>query len=207
MFARSAELLDHVLALLDGRPAYPTQRCEAAFVACGVAFEHAHGLRMLFEQGCPTTAMSVLRLQFEALVRGIWILYAAPDDAIEKLTAELTIESQKAASKLPMLADMVKAILVSAPAEVSSMVVQFKEISWAAMNSYVHAGTHSILRHRDGYPIPLVLQVMQNTNGLVSMTGMLAAIVTGDAEVIGPMRSVQTQFRDCLPALLPHAAV
>lgn len=204
MMKRSDELYVAIIDLLNDVPVYPSERNEAAMVACGIAFEHALGLRVLLESGCLTSAVSMLRLQFEALTRAMWLLYAASDLAVEKLTAPLTLETEKAANKLPMVSEMVEMIVKTAPPEASRMLVQFRDVSWRAMNSFVHSGIHPLLRHREGYPLPLILQIMQNSNGLLTMTGMLAAILTGDERCTKPMRKIQTDFIDCLPQLLPQ---
>ena len=202
MLARSAELQNEILHLLENVPAHPGERFEACLAACGVALEHAQALRILFDIGCPTTAMSVLRLQFEALTRAMWMLYAATDLAIQKLTAPLTVESERVANKLPQVSDMVDAIVKKAPVEASAMLVQFKDVSWSAMNSYVHSGIHPLRRHREGYPHQLILRILQNSNGLMTMTGMLAAILTGNEHCTKPMRAIQLKFKECLPPLL-----
>lgn len=201
MLTRSAELQDEILQLIASRPPHPGGRYETTMVACGVAMEHATALRLLFEQGCPTTAAAVMRLQFEALTRAMWLLYAASDLAIQKLTSPLTAESERAANKLPSVSEMVEAIAKRAPMEASAMLVQFKDVTWSAMNSYVHSGIHPLRRHAEGYPMPLVLQILQSSNGLLTMTGMVAAILTGDQRCIDPMRQIQVKFSDCLPEL------
>lgn len=202
MLTRSTELQEEILRLVSSRPPHPGERFETAMVACGVAMEHATALRLLFEQGCPTTAVSVMRIQFEALTRAMWMLYAASDLAIQKLASPLTTESERAANRLPMVSEMVESIVKHAPAEASAMLVQFKDVTWSAMNSYVHSGIHPLRRHAEGYPLPLVLQILQSSNGLLTMTGMVAAILTGDERCIEPMRKIQTRFSDCLPELV-----
>jgi hypothetical protein len=193
--------------LIDDVPVYPGARNEVAMVACGVAFEHAEGLRILFDATCSTSAVSMLRLQFEALTRAMWLLYAASDLAVEKLTAPLTPESEKMANKLPMVGDMVELIVKKAPPAASQMLVQFKDTSWSAMNSYVHSGIHPLRRHAEGYPPYLILQILRNSNGLNTMTGMLAAILTGDERCIKPMREIHRGFADCLPPLLAQGMI
>lgn len=201
MMKRSDELYVAIIDLLNDVPVYPGERSEAAMVACGIAFEHALGLRVLLESSCPTSAVSMLRLQFEALTRAMWLLYAASDLAVEKLSAPLTLETEKVANKLPMVSEMVEMIVKKAPPEASRMLVQFRDVSWGAMNSFVHSGIHPLRRHREGYPLQLILQIMQNSNGLITMTGMLAAILTGDERCTKPMRKIQMDFIDCLPPL------
>lgn len=202
MMKRSEQLHVAIVELLVDAPIYPGERNEASMVACGIAFEHAQGLRILFQTNCPTSAVSMLRLQFEALTRAMWLLYAASDQAVEKLTAPFTLESAKIANKLPMVNEMVAMIVKRAPPAASQMLVQFKDVSWDAMNSFVHSGIHPLRRHVEGYPLQMILQILQNSNGLNTMTGMLAAILTGDERCIKPMRKIQNDFTDCLPTLI-----
>ena len=62
---------------------------------CSVAFEHAESFKMLLASRNFTSAVGMLRLQFESLVRGVWVLYAASDIQLSKLTAELNSENSK----------------------------------------------------------------------------------------------------------------
>lgn len=70
------------------------------------------------------------------------------------------------------------------------------------MNSFVHSGIHPLQRSADGLPIQLALQVLRNSNGLSTMTGMTMAVLTGDEAVTRPMSKIQPAFADCLPDLL-----
>uniref|UniRef100_UPI004054668E DUF6988 family protein n=1 Tax=Pseudomonas sp. G.S.17 TaxID=3137451 RepID=UPI004054668E len=66
-----------ILSLLEGTPSFPGIRFEVAYVACAVALEHALSLILLVRTQCFTSAVALTRLQFEALTRGMWLLYAA----------------------------------------------------------------------------------------------------------------------------------
>ncbi|WP_412034982.1 DUF6988 family protein, partial [Vibrio sp. 1403] len=48
---------------------------------CSVSLEHAESLKILLATRNFTSALGLLRLQFESLVRGMWVLYAASDVA------------------------------------------------------------------------------------------------------------------------------
>jgi hypothetical protein len=206
MLRRSDELHERLLALLDDAEFDGSPRGEAAFGMCFVALEHGTALRTLIALGLPTSAVSLMRLQFEALTRAMWLMYAASEQAIRKLLAPLTLESEKAAKSLPSASDMIEQIgkLVgqSAPAAAHQMLAQFKDVSWHAMNSFVHGGIHPLRRRVEGFPVHLALQVLRNANALTTMTGMALAILSGDEAVIKPMSKIQLEFADCLPALL-----
>jgi hypothetical protein len=163
-------------------------------------------LRVLTAVGLTTSAVSLMRLQFEALTRGIWLLYAANDVAIAKLASPLTLESELAAKKLPSMNEMVaqigKRVGVSAPKAAHQMLVHFKDVSWYALNSFAHVGIHPLRRHLEGFPRPLALQVLRSSNGLSTMAGMVLAILTGDEAITKSMGAIQSEFSDCLPELL-----
>ena len=206
MLGRSDELHEALLHIVDGATFDPSPRGEAAVGMCSVALEHGLSLRALLAMGLPTSAVGLMRLQFEALTRAMWLLYAASDAAIAKLSAPLTAESELAAKNLPSASDMIeqigKRVGSHVPAAAHQMLAHFKEVSWHAMNSFVHGGIHPLRRQADGFPVELALQILRNSNGLLTMTGMTLAILTGDASVTKPMSKIQPTFGDCLPELL-----
>ena len=44
--------------------------------------------------------------------------------------------------------------------------------------------------------------ILRNSDGLLTMTGMALAVLTGDEAVAKPMGKIQPGFADCLPELL-----
>lgn len=120
-------------------------------VACSLSLEHWHSARALLRIGLLPSALVVHRAQFEALTRSIWLTYAASDEQISKLTADLSLESEQGAKNMPQIAQMMQALEKSGPQQAYDALARFKDISWKALNSYAHAGIHPIRRHHDGY--------------------------------------------------------
>lgn len=206
MLLRSDALHERLNELLDESAFDGSARGEAALGMCLVAMEHGTALRALMALGLPASAVSLMRLQFEALTRSMWLIYAASDAAIEKLSAPLTLEAEQAAKNLPSAKEMIeqigKRVGQGVPAAAHGMLTQFKDVSWNAMNSFVHGGIHPLRRSADGFPVHLALQVLRNSNGLSTMTGMTMTILTGDEAIATPMSKIQPAFADCLPDLL-----
>lgn len=206
MLLRSDALHERLNELLDEAEFDGSARGEAALGMCVVAMEHGTALRALMALGLPTSAVSLMRLQFEALIRSMWLIHAASDAAIEKLSAPLTLEAEQAAKNLPSAKEMIdqigKRVGQGVPAAAHGMLAQFKDVSWTAMNSFVHGGIHPLRRSADGFPVHLALQVLRNSNGLSTMTGMTMAVLTGDDAIAKPMSKIQPAFADCLPDLL-----
>lgn len=160
---------------------------------------------MLMGAGLPTPATGLMRLQYEALTRSIWLFYAATDIEVEKLTTPLKAEAEKAANKTPMLAGMLAAIDGKAPAAATLMLKEFKDVMAGALNSYVHGGIHALRRQSEGYPESLLIQVVTSSNALLTMSAMMLAILSGDAAMAKKMSKIQPTFADCLPDLITSA--
>lgn len=210
MLRRSVEM---DLAALDILSPETYELCDdatnvvASLNACEVAMEHARAIRTLISEGFDTTAASVLRLEFEAVVRAMWLLWAASEEELAKISAPLSAESEAAAKNLPMVSKMIELLKDAGPPGAYEMVAGFKATMLSSLNSFVHAGIHPIQRHSEGYPESLMAQVLQNSNALFLMATMLLANLTGDEAISGPMSKIQRGFADCLPELLgPTAA-
>lgn len=141
-----------------------------------------------------------MRLQFECVTRAVWLLYVADDEQVELLHQPLSAESAHAAGRLPAISKMLEKIEERAPDEPVRLLREFREQSLKALNSYVHAGLHPLRRHLEGYPLPLIIQLVQNSNGLAGMVGSMLAILSGVPGLTKPMSWLQHDFLDCFPA-------
>ncbi|MFT3808092.1 DUF6988 family protein [Arenimonas sp.] len=164
-----------------------SERFRISHVLCSLAFEHGHAARLLAAGGFLPSALAVHRTQFETLLRSMWVLYAANDNHLAKLGADLNEDSEQAARGIPLAMDMMNELAKKAPPNAYKPIDDFKKGGWALLNSYVHAGIHPIKRHREGYPIGLLESVVRNINGLTVVTAMQAAVLAGE---IGRQRDV-----------------
>lgn len=105
---RSLELHQTVHDLVDDLEPYPELRFELAFQSGLLSMEHATAAMLLMQSGMPAPAITLLRPQFESLVRGMWLKFAATESQVEKLALPLTMETARRGDDLPMLADMLK---------------------------------------------------------------------------------------------------
>ena len=208
LLRRSDELQDALERVLADAAFDSSPRAEACLSLCSVAMEHAVSLRTLMSAGLATSAVGLMRLQFEALTRAMWLLYAADEASVRKLLTPLSVESEQMAKKLPSVSEMIaeigKRVGARAPAAAHQQLAHFRDVSWQAMNSYVHGGIHPLRRSADGFPIALASNILRNANGLMTMTGMVLAVLTGDQAATKPMARIQLDFADCLPELLKH---
>lgn len=174
----------------------------AAALMCDASFEHGSSHRTLIRLGNITSAASLLRVQYEACVRALWLIYGASDNQVEKLMSDLSLESEKRASKLPMLSEMLKQIEGEAPTEAVRMVNEFKGATWKSLSSYVHGGIHVTNQYKNGSHPILLLELVKMSNGLLIMTSIILSTATGDTRCIAVLSDVKKRYRDYMPMIL-----
>lgn len=82
-----------MVRILALQPYENSDRVRTSKIMCSVAFEHAESLKLLLASGNFTSAVGLLRLQFEAFVRATWLFYVAPDIAVGTLSEDMNSDS------------------------------------------------------------------------------------------------------------------
>lgn len=202
--ARSAQLLGVVraawidLAFADGR-------AQAAADLSAVSLGHAIAVQGLLPT-LPASAIALVRPQFENLVRAIWVTHAATDAQLARLVAPLTVASQQAAKKLPLVPEMLSALETHGPRGASALLARARTRLGDGLNSYIHAGIHSFARQRSGYPLGLLRDVLQNSNAMSTLTLVVLATLTEDAHLAAALPALQREYAEILPELEPLTA-
>ena len=199
IFDDSDVLAAEILALIDVPRFDETPRIKTSDVACSLSLEHWAATRALLRAGLLPSATVIHRAQFEALARSIWLLYAASDDHLLKLTATLSLEAEQAAKNMPQIAQMMNDLAKRAPPPTYDALSRFKDNSWKALNSYAHAGIHPICRHGDGYPVQLLLDVLRNANGLAIVSCMQVAVLSGQQPLQRSILAAAARRPTCIP--------
>ena len=203
LLGRTSEFHDavhaHVASLVPAQGA----RYLVAFQAGVLSLEHATGALVLASNGLFPSAYTLMRPQYESLVRGVWLLHVASENWVQKLSEPLTLESANRANEGPMLAEMFKQLDSdsSAPKGLVEQLKQYRDVTWKAMNSYAHGGLHPLSRTLTGYPAQLTFDMLRNSNAIVAITTQLAAILSGEPRNMEPVRRFHNEFADCLPIL------
>ncbi len=197
----SAEYEKIMVNILNYPPFEDSDRIRVSRIMCSVSFEHAESIKILLATRNFTSSLGLLRLQYEALVRSLWVYYAASDTTVKKLSSDLTVDTARKASNLPMLNEMLQKMDGKAPKNALEPLLEFKEYSWKPLSSYIHGGIHAINRHSGGYPLELLVQTLKASNGVNGMTGYFLAILTGDPKLAKSIHNTffELKFKDCLP--------
>lgn len=178
-------------------------RFMVAFQAASLSLEHGLGALVLLREGIYPSAYSLMRPQYESLVRGIWLLYAASDMWVGKLSESLTLESATRAKDGESVSDMLKHLMHCniAHTPIVNQLIEYRDMTWKALNSYTHGGLHPLARTLTGYPEQLTCDILLNSNAKVALAAQLSAILTNDQRNMAPISQMHIEFADCLPLL------
>lgn len=198
LLMRSLQLEKLLIKLIDFEAETLSDRTASSQIMCGVAFEHAESLKMLIARDNFTSATGLLRLQYEALVRAVWLQYAATDKVTSRLMGEFNQETAKKADRLPMMTEMLNELDGKAPTDTMARILQFKEHAWKPLSSYVHGGIHVLHRHGKGYPQVLIHQAVKASNSVSIIIAMHLARLANNRRRAAMLAVIQLTFADCL---------
>jgi hypothetical protein len=133
--------------------------------------------------------------------RAVWMLWGATDKKVERIMQDLSVDTANADNGLPSHVEMIKQIDGKAPAEATRMLSEFRDLTWKASSSFVHCGIHAMTRHGEGYPVQLLKQIMTNSNGLVMLSAVHLASMSGNDHVLNDITRIRDTYRDILPKL------
>lgn len=205
LLAKSEELYGDIEEALSTFALYEPDKRELATVAlCQVAFEHGVAMRGLIANGLATSGVALLRVQFEALVRAVWLLHVATDAQVDRLTAPLTPEGEQGAKNLPSVLRMIEGVEKSGPRGSGQMLRRFHDRLSNGLNSFVHAGIHAIHRQLAPYPSPLLCDVVKNSNAVAMLTVIVMCELAEDSEaLVARYRGLYERHSESLPTLEP----
>ena len=167
-----------------------------------ISIEHAASLRFLIAKAnCCTSSFALFRLQYEALVKALWSFYMATDEHLDLIVGDLSTErADENGKKLPPISKMLKQLEeANTPAhETILQLIQFKDTSWNALNSFVHSGLHAVKRNMNGYPKELIFSVVRQSNNLMYIAAYLLAILSGSEEALEHVSLTRKTFIDCM---------
>lgn len=195
---RSALLRQAVLSVMDYPAPHAPPRVHASLDAARLSLEHGESLRVLMEAQLGSSAAAMLRCQFEAFVRAVWLTSCASEEQVELLLSPPTAEDQEKRA-LPILPIMLPAL--EKDPQLVNLVPQLKELkeyAWAALNSFVHAGVHALSRSREGFPLELAVSTVLCSNNLMMLAGQHMAILTGRKGLQKEVIQLTDAYADCL---------
>ncbi|WP_367344945.1 hypothetical protein [Stenotrophomonas bentonitica] len=197
---RQSELLMQNMHALLHHPLDGAERAVLSSEYAILSLEHARGLRCLLEAEAMTSAPILLRCQFEALLRAMWIFDCASDKQVEDLKGSVESGPIPANASIAQASRMLDELeRVPHVANAIPPLREFQLHSWKPLNSYVHSGDHPLYRQINGYPLGLAVSVLKQSNGLAMMAGMQIAIHTRVDGLQRTLLAVSDRYHECLP--------
>ncbi|HGM7321355.1 TPA: hypothetical protein ACKQCD_002502 [Stenotrophomonas maltophilia] len=197
LLSRSALLRQAILSTVDHPLAEDSPRMLESMDAALLSLEHADALRTLLQADKASSAMALMRCQYGAFTRSVWILHCAADEQVELLC--LPSAAGTSEQGLPMLSKMLEAFAKVADLDnLLPHLIELKDHAWAPLNSFVHAGVHAMSRSRDGFPMPLAINVMRMSNNLSMMAGQHLAILTDVPHLQKKALRLNETYAECL---------
>lgn len=193
---------DDLFALLETCWNSSSQRLVICMAYCKAAVEHAVSQRVLIGAGLHGTALSLIRLHFESVVRAAWVLHSAKDDWLVKFSTPVPDGELAEPQMGPPVPAMLDAIKLHAP-QAARELCRLNE-TMKVMHSFVHGGAHLVVHALRGYPPEKLVSVLQNRNLLSLMLTNVIVIASQQPQLIGIVRQLGEAHASCMP---PHGAV
>jgi len=169
----------------------------------GTTYEHGVSIVVLVEANQLASASVLLRAQFEALVRALWLHFVTDDAWIESYFAKVRANPRKDPGNSRSMDEMLNDLAAKAPRGIASKLQPLKDGAWGPLNSFVHSGIHPIVHQHTGGSVEFALATLRNANGLTGMAAMLVAELSGDPQQMVSILNAQYAHLDCLPPLNP----
>lgn len=179
--SRSAEYHSAVAESMTRCAPRDHPRVMSAYQCALMSLEHTAGTVALLTIGMPNAAMALFRPQFEALIRGVWLLEVADEKWVRQYHELLTEESAREADKAPGTeGDACRAARArkSARQQHRSTSERVSRTTLTDDEQFTHGGMHPMSRSRKGYPIDLIENVIRCANGLLIYAAQIAALVS-----------------------------
>lgn len=164
-----------------------------------LSFQHAKSLRVLYDLELDGTATAILRMQFESVVRLMWLHFSASDSFIEGYAGSISVDNPP--KDFPSVTEMIEKIKKSGVRGPGEALEEFKEVAWKGMNNHIHNGYLALSRHVNSYPEELVIQIISNSNALNLMTAMVLARVNQSQADVSFVKNLQLSYQDIMPEL------
>lgn len=194
----ASEALDaDVTALLERGWNISSQRQAVCMAYCKAALEHAISQRVLIGDGLHGTALSLIRLHFESVIRAAWVLYGAKDDWLGKFSAPVLpgdLTEPQMGPPIPAMLDAIAAISPEAALELRRINDTIK-----VMHSFVHGGVHLVVHALRGYPPEKLVAVLQNRNLLLLMLSNVIVGASQRSELRTAVRDLMERHAGCMP--------
>jgi hypothetical protein len=172
----AAEYVEYLRLSLHDRDIPANHRVRAAAGCLAIAQDHHHAIVLLLEHRLYASSFSLIRVAFEAYVRGEWLALCASDAEIEQFLN----------GEEPPKIDRLLSALEGMPAFTEQVLSKIKKRRWKAMCAYTHTGGLHVQRWNTAaaiepnYSSDEILEVLQFAEIIASLAVLGVAGLMND---------------------------
>ena len=176
---RSKELSLWISRNIDGLPMVSERRSRLAAGCLHLAFDHHDAIIMLTERAVYGSAFALLRLLFEAYVRGVWLWYCAAETDLDNFEND---DFDRSFGSL--IGDLEKLDAFSV-----GVLSWTKQDIWKLFNSFTHSGYHHVRRRNTqngieaNYPEREMVAALDFAGAVAIMSTIGFAAITGSDDL------------------------
>jgi len=179
LIIKSEELIQWLDKHIDGIEISSEERTRLAAGCLDTALEHHQAILLLVSRSLFGSAFALVRLLFEAYIRGIWLHRCASDSELELFKAEkLDKKFGTFIQEIERIEGFEECVLSNA-----------KLKSWSAMNSYTHTGFMQIVRRNTAsaiepnYTEGEILEALNFANAIGLLSALEISHLAGSEEL------------------------
>lgn len=193
----SAAFDQDVTQLLESAWETSSRRQAVCMAFCRAALEHATSQRVLIGIGNNGTALALIRLHFEAVVRAAWVQVGAKDEWLEEFAKPVAPGDLNEPQMGPPIPSMLDTIALKVP----DMAQELRKLYATAkvMHSFVHGGAHLVVHALRGYPPDKLVDVLRNRNLLTLMLCNVIVVASNKREFQGTVGRLSAAHANCMP--------
>lgn len=193
----SAAFDQDVARLLEAAWNTSSRRQGVCLSFCRAALEHATSQRALIGIGNNGTALALMRLHFETVVRAVWVLEGAKDAWLEEFASPVAPGDLNEPQLGPPIPSMLDAIALKTPDMARELRKLYSTVK--VMHSFVHGGAHLVVHALRGYPPDKLVDVLRNRNLLTLMLCNVMVVASQKRELQGAVGRLSTVHAGCMP--------
>ena len=164
-------------------------------LACfDLSIEHHAAICSLASSGLFGSAYSLLRVQFEALIRGLWLRHVATEN-------ELAVFEKKDEPPISP-GSLIKAVEESVGLP-DSLLSEVKSKKWGLLCSFTHSGHQALIRRANetqtgavNYRPLEVISVLHTAGAMATLAGVELASLTQKPSIIGAAMEKAKEYAD-----------
>lgn len=174
--AKSESLIRWFDEKIDGVAVPSSLRSRLASGSLDAALEHQKAIVTLVAARLHGSALALVRLIFEAFIRGAWLHQCASDEDLGRFEKD---------SLGKPFGDLIKD-LEKLEAFDCGVLLKAKHASWAAMNSYTHTGFHQVVRRNTettieaNYSEAEIVEAISFADAIATMSAIEIAHIAGN---------------------------